>query len=315
VIVRGYQESDHQGEAAAVLALMTEKPDTMFAPLARTQEVIAQAKELLPERPTPVDTAANTLSRYLHYRHNDLKVRWLVDQASRGGLDDFALETLIASEPFQSLEPARQPSIHSDASHMDAEEFAAFLFDRALPLSHADEDLLRREYGCSEKTPAPRLIQLATSLFLDFERIAQRYSEAQIQQGIWFLLAFPYTLGEDLNRQEAPLELRQACLEAMVVPFRDYLQRTEDDSTGAFFMWWDLLRIHNPDVLPVARRVMEKILQMRGWQCQKAALHGLNHLRPDWEASAIVDRYLENDSDMPPDELDWVKACRDGKAQ
>ena len=102
----------------------------------------------------------------------------------------------------------------------------------------------------------------------------------------------------------------------MIVPFRDYLQHTPDDAEGAFYMWWDLVGLRGPQTVPVARRVLEQILNLSGWPCQKAALHGLNHLRPKAETSTIVGGFLvKQGSELTTDQLAYAELCRDCRAQ
>jgi hypothetical protein len=282
--------------------------------LDRAKEALKQAEAILQEPPRPVDTPANSLSRYLHYRQNDLKVRWLVDQAALGGVDEWTLELQIEGDAFQCVERARQPNPHTSVSRFDGVRFAAFLFDRPIPLNRADEDLLS-EYRSEDWDSDPaHVVQLATEFFRNFGVAARQFSEEQVNQGIWMLFGYVLSLGEILEKTDVRLDLRTECLKSMIVPFRDFYQTVDHELTG-FYMWWDYVSPSSPDLIGVARTVLSQILDLPSWECQKAALHGLNHLRPDIEASAIVDRYLQQNSEsIPPDELEWVKACRDGKA-
>ena len=118
-------------------------------------------------------------------------------------------------------------------------------------------------------------------------------------------------------KDQVPEEMRIACLEAMVAPFRDYLQMARGYSGSAFHMWWDHFRhwdMHK-NTVPVCRRVLAQVLALPDKECQFAALHGLNHLPPDAEASAMVERYLdERRAQLTPSEIEWVEACREGRA-
>jgi hypothetical protein len=299
-------------ELVALAKQAKEKSDAVVA----LAQGILGSKESLPE---VADTPADSLERYLIYRYNDLKVRWLVGQVASGGLDNPELEARLTSDEFQRVEPPRQPNIHRNPSNLDLDEFAEFLFARPMPLVEADEKLLQGEYYTwdDDYPDKTRMVELATRIFLDFEAVGRRYSQQQIDQGLWFLFGYPYWLGDRyLEGNEVPLALRLACVEAMIVPFRDYLQRVQDDSGGIFYMWWDHVRMEGPETVPVARRVLEQILQLEGWPCQEAALHGLNHLRPDKEASAIVARFLdEHGASLNPEDFAYAEDCRDGRAQ
>src|SRR6202030_2035946 len=108
------------------------------------EDVLAQAEGLLnlPGFLKEVDTPMARLRRYMDYRCNDLKVRFLVDMANAGVLDNPELEDLIASDDFIRIEPPRPPSINLDPSHLDDEGFVRFFFDRPVCLHDADRDLL-----------------------------------------------------------------------------------------------------------------------------------------------------------------------------
>jgi hypothetical protein len=261
------------------------------------------------------DPAGEKLVRYLHYKRNDLKVRWLVEQATAGGLMDVAVESMLASEAFQRIERARQPSVNSDIAGLSDEEFTAFLFDRAVPLEERDDQLLKGRYYDWVSLDPAFIVEMATRLFRDFATRVAPYTAAQVDQGLWILFGCPLWLGEMLKRPEVPIEQRTACVEAMDIPFRDYLRKKPRYRGSAFYMWWDWVRMNESDLPKVALRVLEKIVRLPGWPCQAAALHGLNHLRPDPEASALVARYLdENRTRLKPEDLQWVERCRDGKA-
>jgi hypothetical protein len=265
----------------------------------------------------PPDSARGRLSRFLNYRYNDLKVRWLADQAALGGLDDPQLEAQVAGEPFLRIEPPRQPNIHKDPSHLAPSEFAAFFFARAVPLRDSDEDLLCGDSRYSKEVDSVALVAAATRLFLDFGTVGSLYREDQIEQGLWFLFGFPYFFFDELMKDQVPEEAKAACLEAMVVPFRDYLQMARGYSGSAFDMWWDHFRdwVVNSNTVAVSRRVLTEILVLPDKKCQFAALHGLNHLPPDAETSAMIDRYLdEHRAEMTASEIEWIKACREGRA-
>ena len=267
------------------------------------------------EEPPSTDTPGEKLSRYLRYHYNDLKVCWLTDQAAAGGLMEPDVASQLENQAFQRIEQARQPGVHSDIAGFSDEEFTAFLFDRPLPLEQRDEQVLKgRSYIWVEDDPA-FVVEKATRLFRDFAPRVAPYTAAQVEQGLWILLGGALNLGSIVSKSEVPVEQRTACLEAMDIPFRDYLRKKPRYRGSAFFMWWDFVLIMGSDLPKVALRVLEKIMRLPGWPCQAAALHGLNHLRPDAEASALVARYIEEHrTRLKPEDLQWVERCRDGKA-
>ncbi len=316
-VAGAYRESKWDGDAERVRTQMERDSDAMDAPIHQAQEVLKKVSEVIPPPKLPLDSAAGRLSRFLSYSHNDLKVRWLTEQATKGGLDDLHLEAQLADEPFHRVETPRQPSIHRDPSYLAPSEFAAFFFARAVPLRDSDDDLLRGDSRYSTELDPHAFSTAATRLFSDFGIVGQKYSQNQIDQGLWFLFSYPHMLFEQLMKDQVPEESRIACLEAMVVPFRDYLQTAHDYTGTAFHMWWHHVRdgdVHK-DTVPVCRRILIQILALSNKKCQFAALHGLNHLQPDLEGSAIIDRYLnEHRGELMSDDIEWIEHCREGKA-
>ncbi len=291
--------------------------DAVDRQMDEARALLARVDEWRAAPQPPPDSAGSRLSRFLNYRYNDLKVRWLTDQAALGGLDDPHLEAQVAGEPFQRIEPPRQPNIHKDPSHLKPSEFAAFFFARAVPLRDSDEDLLCGDSRYSTEVDSVALVAAATRLFLDFGIVGPRYREDQIDQGLWLLFGFPYFFFDELMKDQVPEEMKTACLEAMVVPFRDYLRMAPGYSGSAFNMWWDHFRdwVATSNTVAVSRRVLMEILVLPDKECQFAALHGLNHLPPDAGTPAIIDRYLdENRAQLTPSEIEWVEACREGRA-
>lgn len=303
-----------EAEARKLVAQIPEFPEWMNEQPADFLNRTLAALEI-PEEPPSPDTPGEKLSRYLSYRYNDLKVRWLTEQAAAGGLMEPEVAAQLESEVFLRIERARQPGVHSDISGLSDDEFTAFLFDRPLPLEQRDEHLLTgRSFTWVDHDPA-FIVEMSTHLFRNFAPRVAPYTALQVEQGLWILFGGFLELGSIVSKSEVPAEQRIACLEAMDIPFRDYLRKKPRYRGSAFFMWWDLVLFGGSDLPKVALRVIEKIMRLPGWPCQAAALHGLNHLRPDPEAAALVARYLdENRTRLKPEDLQWVEHCRDGKA-
>jgi hypothetical protein len=315
-VLRGYQSAGLDAGAERVLGLMERNPETMDAPISHAESLLAQVHEMFPAPEPSPDSPDARLIRFLNYRYNELKVRWLTEQASQGGLDNSEMEAHIGGEAFQRIEAQRQPGIHKDPSALAPADFAAFFFDRPVPLLDTDREILDGDSRYSTSVDSVALVRAVTVLCSNFGALTQSYSQDQIERGLWFLFGYPYFFFNELVRDEVEEEMRVACLEAMLVPFRDYYQNAEDYDGSAFYMWWDHFRGWEEKTLPVCRGVLERILALPHKGCQIAALHGLNHLCPDVEASAMIERYLERcRSNMAPDEIEYAKACRDGLAQ
>jgi hypothetical protein len=298
---------------------MITKPEELDSPIQKAVDVIEQAEALkLTAGPArDPDTPLNRLRRFLDYRCNDLKVHFLVDMAAAGGLDDPDAERLIVRDDFTRIDPPRPPSIDLDPSHFDPESFARFFFDRPACRHESDTDLLeahdRGQGDYPEKIP---FLNSVAVLFEDFGDIGPRFSPEQIEQGLWYLLGYRFSLGETIHSKDVPLEVRQQTIRMMAYPFSHYYAKVGEGYPGsAFFMWWDLLETGFSDVETTVLDVLEQILKLDSKPCQFAALHGLNHLFPIARGSALVDHYLaEHRSALDEKDIAWVEACRDGKA-
>ncbi|MFN0064028.1 MAG: hypothetical protein ACKVPX_16090 [Myxococcaceae bacterium] len=107
--------------------------------------------------------------------------------------------------------------------------------------------------------------------------------------------------------------------------------RTEGAAHLICYMFWDLFPL-SPTALPrpdqerveptvpmdiLCLKVMERCLTIPHSACRRGALHGLGH----WQAcypqrvTDIIDRFLENTSDLPSDLQAYAESARVGEVQ
>jgi hypothetical protein len=302
-VYNGFRAAGCEADAQRILASMTMAPKQMDDPMLAAEKALEAAEQLLAQYnlETLVDTALARLRRYIEYKFNDLNVRLLADLAEAGGVADADVEQILLSDMFHAIQPPRAPSVGRDVSNLDASALADFVFRRPVILHDADQQLLEGSDCFDEGARDDGFARRVLEMFENFGSVAPRYSMEQIDQGLWLLLSGPLCVRLDLE-----------CSDRMLNPFRDYYAHCGEHYTGtAFYMWWDLIR---PGAKALS--VLEQILALPSAACQRAALHGLNHLRPDPRASELVARYIErNRSSMTPEELEYAEMCRDGRAQ
>jgi hypothetical protein len=296
-VYRAYRTAGFETDAQRVSALL---PDLSDQQILDAEKILEGAERIvaLHARSPIEDTPMERLTRFLQYKFNDLKVRFLVDSAIAGGMADPAVEDSVVGEAFAAIEPPRAASIFRDPTGLEDDAFAGFFFERPVVLEEIDRELLEGSDYFREPWPDADIVQpRAVALFRNFAEVARRYSHDQIDQGLWLML------GGRLFQPEFD--------DAMFTPFHDYYAQHGDQYDGsAFFMWWDQIRA-GERALPV----LEKILALPSAACQRAALHGLNHMRPDPRASEVVTRYIEeNHERLTPEELEYAEECRDGRA-
>lgn len=317
-VYNGYLRAGRDDEAERIRRGMDVKPGYVDELLQKAEEVRKLAERVLapPGTVKPPDPPIARLRRFIEYRCNDLKVHFLVDLANTGYLNDPQLEDLIASHDFARIELPRPPSMDLDPSRFDDEALLRFFFDRPVCKHESDRNLLEAFDEVQEPEQIPFLERVCT-LFENFANIGARFSPQQIDQGLWYLLGYRFSLGDILHSADVPLEARHRTIRAMLYPFSRYFANA---GVEAFFMWWHkvLWRVNESEfseIAPTALEVLEQILKLDSKSCQFAALHGLNHLRPNPRASELVSHYLaEHRSTLDAKDIAWVEACRDGKA-
>ena len=116
----------------------------------------------------------------------------------------------------------------------------------------------------------------------------------------------------------------------MRVPYLDFVAgHPAAVMENAFDMWWDMLmgsfwsyrgfhhdyaRLNpsNQAILDAVFETLDAILGSSDERCQGCALHGFGHLHHPGVA-ARVDAFIESHApELTPDELAWLKQCRDG---
>lgn len=322
-VFNGYKAAGLAEDAERVRHLTLSDPEELTRDecqaLSSANKALAESDEVVPRKPP--DTPTARLRRFLDYRHNDLKVIFLVDASLAGGIGDPEIEELIRSDSFQRIEAARPPRVTADTSSLGAAEFAHFLFARPICRHRADEEFLLGQRLLDDDPDANVFVRQMTELFREFGRLAGPFSPEQIEQGLWFVLGHPFWLSNQLAESQVAPGLRAECLRSMLHPFRDYYLQMGDSFAGSIFgMWWDLLLNHNDEAIqleiePIALEVLQQILQLPSKACQFAALHGLNHMHPYAAAQAAVRQYLEEHrTELSDNEVACVEACARGAA-
>ena len=178
------------------------------------------------------------------------------------------------------------------------------------------------------------LLNHLTRLFSEFGQIANRFTLAQVDQGVWGILGANLRLYEFFFDPSIPLEDRTAAIRSMYHVYSDFVSKLQAElgpDLSGFYMWWDLtlhgfwtpprpfipgtwrgdaskLDAESRVLLDVTFETLKRILALPSRECQKAALHGLGHLYHPDVRDAVQEFIDANKSDFT---LKWLEQCRD----
>lgn len=196
------------------------------------------------------------------------------------------------------------------------EEWVVHIFDHPVtnPAWHFDPNSAWW-YSSEEES-----ISYLTQLFENNGAILAPYSDAQLNQGLWYLVGIHS--GDYLRvirDNSVPLADRIRCIESIFnfyehvfavrcSPHLCYLLETSEPEPAGLsalnsvcYMWWDIsplygaMEIDNLQLISEAvLNVMKKALELDSVACQESALHGLGHWHFEFpqEVNNIIDSWL-----------------------
>jgi len=153
-----------------------------------------------------------------------------------------------------------------------------------------------------------RQVEYLTRLFERPEVLVRHFSEAQVEQGFWFMFSAcgtPWFL-DPLWDPAVPRAAREACIRA-IPSLYDRLFASDEEGEGVAWMLWDFLAFgydcgnRDPSASEEDRWVQdamlealrEMLLRSESAMAQRAALHGLFHLNHQ-EGSGLIRTYLDS---------------------
>jgi len=187
--------------------------------------------------------------------------------------------------------------------------------------------------------PNEEALEFTARLFDQPAEILRRFSDAQLNQGFWFLLGSNGDVMRGLDNEDIAWELRLRCIRSFSSVFEtlfatrcsshlSHLRRTNvPDDPGlsslneVCYMWWDFdCWCARPEV--VAHRkidaafleVMEQTLGLPHDACRESALHGLGHWHREYpaETTTIIDAFLEQSGPIREELRDYAQQARQG---
>ena len=164
-------------------------------------------------------------------------------------------------------------------------------------------------------------LEFMTRLFEHAAELLQPYSDAQLNQGLWFLVsnACSSHMFAPMN-ESLPWSARRRCILSIHQLYEQCFARrcsshlSHIDEPGAnplnmvCYMWWDIIPLYGKPDDPAHRemdeailQVMESTLQLDSIACRESALHGLGHWQHAYpeRVGQIIDRFSMRQPDLP----------------
>ncbi|MGA2280679.1 MAG: hypothetical protein ABSG80_10300 [Verrucomicrobiota bacterium] len=211
-------------------------------------------------------------------------------------------------------------------------EWVRHIFDHPVtePAWHWDENADHAELE------PQRVVAYATELFQRAGELLAPYTDAQVNQGLWFLISESSSPLYALTEASIPLEQRVHCIRSISKLFEQcfvarctpHLSHLDEPGAGALnsicYMWWDIFPLRGQPE-DTARReideaclsVMEATLQLPSVACQESALHGLGHwgLYYKNQCQSIISAFLQRHRDLRPELQRYATRARERSVQ
>ena len=164
-------------------------------------------------------------------------------------------------------------------------------------------------------------LEFMTRLFEHAAELLQPYSDAQLNQGLWFLASNACSSHMfALMNESLPWSARRRCILSIHQLYEQCFARrcsshlSHIDEPGAnplnmvCYMWWDIIPLYGKPDDPAHSemdeailQVMESTLQLDSIACRESALHGLGHWQHAYpeRVGQIIDRFSMRQPDLP----------------
>jgi hypothetical protein len=209
-----------------------------------------------------------------------------------------------------------------DISSYSFDEFVAFLFARDVQLKEEQADPKKWDpwYSHVEVTcDAQRTCQYYVRLFRQPAFLLERFSRAQLEEAFWGIQAanLDCSASRIVLDSDLPFAAKEECVRSMFDLFQHLFSVDPLESSAQ--MWWDSLcydwtigwRENRGEDLMLQNVMFEtlaKTLDLDSEPCQRAALHGLGHLRhPDTEE--LIQHFIDRHPQLSAEQRAYALAA------
>jgi hypothetical protein len=184
-------------------------------------------------------------------------------------------------------------------------------------------------------TASPNVtVEYLTRLFENAPTLLTSFTDAQLNQGFWFLVGGSSSHMFALIDESVPWVDHKRCIQSFNTLFEQFfapkcsphLSHLDEPNASPLnlvcYMWWDIIPFYGKAEEPARRRmdddllkVMERTLELDSDACRESALHGLGHWK--WKYSDFVqttiDRFLKNHPELRPELEAYARRARSGR--
>jgi len=213
-----------------------------------------------------------------------------------------------------------------DLRQATLEEFRSFYFSKEC------QDI--RNGSPWSKEPCPILLHCPshnalrfTELFKTSAELIDQWDDYTLEKGCWAMFGpvVDGNLEELIWGNQISLTEKITLIRSMYFMYQDFFAENPLDTSCE--MWWDgiaysfnPLGFANPDRHPGHKAIqktmfetLRAILELESYECQMAALHGLNHVaHPGTEN--VIQAYLNRHPNLDPDSVEYALDCAKGEA-
>ncbi|MBP5977315.1 leucine-rich repeat domain-containing protein [Brasilonema sp. CT11] len=187
--------------------------------------------------------------------------------------------------------------------------------------------------------PPEVTVAYVTKVFENPQEVFQSFSDAQVNQGLWYLIfnvcsnhIFALLQLDNgvawLDRQRcirSIFTLFEKCFAQRCSPHLSYLNEPDANAVNSVcYMWWDIFPWYGHPDEPMYQEmdeefidVMQRTLLLDSTACQESALHGLGHWQMDYpeKITAIIDDFLARNPQIRPELKEYALNARVGYVQ
>lgn len=200
------------------------------------------------------------------------------------------------------------------------EGWLTYVFDHPIPVGQEEAWYWDIDRDWWPEDPA-QAIQFMTRAFENAALVLQPYTDAQVNQGLWFIASNACSNHMfALMDESVPWTARQHCIASIHRLFEQcfarrcspHLSHLDEPAANPLnlvcYMWWDIIPISGrpEDAMwkefdQAILQVMESTLQLDSIPCRESALHGLGHWQPAYpeRVGEIIDRFSMGQPQLP----------------